>query len=89
LYPISQCKLTNARDSQIWDYAKLQGFCVVTHDDDFDDIYALNGFPPKIIKLKTGNLSNQQTIEILTRNKYVIYDFLTNVDEGFLTFYSL
>jgi len=86
---ISECKLTNAQDSDIWKYAKANDYCVVTHDDDFDDIYAMRGFPPKIIKLKTGNLSNTQTIDILKRNHPLIVDFLANKDEGFLTFYSI
>ena len=38
-----------ADDRTIWDYAKANGFVLVTQDSDFADMAALHGPPPKVI----------------------------------------
>mgnify|MGYP001609016424 CR=1 FL=1 len=54
---ISDVGHQNSNDSQIWEYAQANNFCIVTFDSDFIDISALKGFPPKIIWLRIGNTS--------------------------------
>ncbi len=46
---------TEAMDSEIWDFAKIQGFCLVTQDADFAERSRLYGSPPKVIWLRCGN----------------------------------
>lgn len=41
--------LTEADDSDIWEFAKSQDFCIVTQDADFADRSRLYGSPPKVI----------------------------------------
>jgi predicted nuclease of predicted toxin-antitoxin system len=48
--------LINASDLTIWEFAKRENFIIVTQDSDFNDLTALNGFPPKIIWIRSGNL---------------------------------
>lgn len=86
---VSDCGLYNADDKQIWEYAKINNQIIITHDDDFDNIFAINGFPPKIIKLNTGNLSNTQTIELFLRHKVQIEEFCLNQENGFLIFFEI
>jgi predicted nuclease of predicted toxin-antitoxin system len=86
---VSHCKLIDSLDSKIWAYAKESNYCIVTHDDDFDDLFSLYGFPPKVVKLKTGNLSNIQTVTILRKHAETIGQFINNPEEGFLTIYTL
>jgi predicted nuclease of predicted toxin-antitoxin system len=49
--------LETASDNAIWDYARSEGFTIVTLDADFADLAALRGAPPKIIWLRCGNQS--------------------------------
>lgn len=41
--------LTNVPDREIWEFAKLNGYIIVTQDSDFNDLNTLYGFPPKIV----------------------------------------
>lgn len=86
---VSHCKLIDAPDNVIWAHAKQSNYCIVTHDDDFDDLFILYCFPPKVVKLKTGNLSNNQTVMIINKHAETIQQFLNNSDEGFLTIYAV
>ncbi|MCP2728166.1 DUF5615 family PIN-like protein [Symplocastrum sp. BBK-W-15] len=47
--------LTEAEDSEIWEFAKAQNFCIVTQDPDFAERSRLYGAPPKVIWLRCGN----------------------------------
>jgi predicted nuclease of predicted toxin-antitoxin system len=57
--------MINAPDRQIWEFAKKNGFIVVTKDSDFNDLNSLYGFPPKVIWLRLGNLPTKQVYEVL------------------------
>ena len=57
--------LINATDRVIWDFAKKNDFIIVTQDSDFNDLNSLFGFPPKIIWIRTGNLSTKAISKIL------------------------
>jgi predicted nuclease of predicted toxin-antitoxin system len=47
--------LDHATDMDVWEYAKANGFVVVTQDADFADMATLYGPPPKVIWLRCGN----------------------------------
>lgn len=47
--------LDRADDRQVWDYAKANGFAVVTQDADYAELAALFGVPPKVVWLRGGN----------------------------------
>ncbi|MFN0203248.1 MAG: DUF5615 family PIN-like protein [Bacteroidia bacterium] len=83
---LSQVGLINAKDIEIWLFAKNNEYLIVTHDEDFDEIFALNGFPPKIIKLNTTNLSNQETANLLIKYAAVIGEFWSSEEIGLLSF---
>ena len=59
--------LSTATDLEIWQFARENSFSIVTKDSDFNDILVLNGFPPHIIWIRSGN-SRISTIELLLRN---------------------
>jgi predicted nuclease of predicted toxin-antitoxin system len=53
-----------ANDSQVWSYAKSNQFIMVTNDDDFLNLSNVNGFPPKVLLLRTGNQRlHQRTVD--------------------------
>ncbi len=68
--------LENASDIQIFEYAKNNGFAIVTFDSDFVDLNIVKGFPPKIIWLKTGNLTTKSISELIIKNTQILKDFL-------------
>ncbi len=49
--------MERADDQTVWDYAKQNGYAIVTRDSDYLDLSALHGQPPKIVWLRTGNQS--------------------------------
>lgn len=57
---------------------------IITKDDDFNSIAALKGFPPKIIHLKVGNISNQETANILLTQLEKITAFINNDEDAIL-----
>lgn len=59
--------LTEADDSDIWEFAKAQGFCIVTQDADFAERSRLYGAPPKVIWLRCGNAPTN-SVEALFRS---------------------
>lgn len=61
--------LDTSPDKDIWDYAKLNGYILVTKDADFGDMSMLRGFPPKVVWLRRGNCSAND-IEKILRGHY-------------------
>ena len=47
--------MEETQDRDIWDYAKTNGFILVSQDVDFADLATLYGPPPKVIWLRCGN----------------------------------
>ena len=73
LYPGSEHfelrQLDASHDAHIWDFAKANGFTIVSKDSDFYDRSSLLGSPPKVIWLKVGNCSTA-SIEALLRDAH-------------------
>jgi len=67
-----------ATDKDIWNYALNNGYIIITKDTDFVDLMEINGFPPKIVLLKTGNNSSKLLIELLKSIKPMIEDLEKN-----------
>lgn len=81
---VSDLKLDNSFDIDIWNYCKNNNYCIVTFDSDFIDISVLNGFPPKIIWLRIGNSSTDNIVQIIKNNYLVIKDFLLSTENAYL-----
>lgn len=57
--------LERADDRTIWDYAKSNGFVLVTLDADFVEMAGHHGAPPKVIRLRCGNQSTAAIVALL------------------------
>ena len=77
---VRELRLENNSDNQIWEYAKANGYTIVTFDADFYDLASLNGHPPKIIWLRTGNTTTENIADIFNKQAEPIRDFLENKD---------
>jgi len=73
-----------AKDTEIWNYAKKQEMLIVTNDEDFWHLSILNGFPPKVVLLRTGNQSRKFIEQILINAKTQIKAFLESSEYGIL-----
>ena len=76
-----------AKDTKIWQYAKDNGYTVITRDNDFAQLIALKGFPPKIVLLRTGNCNRKFTTDLLIRSKPVIQELSKSKEYGLLEFF--
>lgn len=81
---VTSVGLTNSSDMEIWEYARKNGFCIVTFDADFMDLSLLKGFPPKIVWLHTGNISTDELAGLIMLKEKVIKEFLSDDESGFL-----
>lgn len=75
-------KLINRDDRYIWNYAKVHNFTIVTQDSDFSDLNIFLGFPPKIIWLKTGNLSTKSLSLLIYEYQDELIKFSENPELG-------
>jgi predicted nuclease of predicted toxin-antitoxin system len=67
--------LREATDSEIWDYAKQNGFTIVSKDSDFQQRSLLYGSPPKFIWLRVGNCSVKRIEDLLKEHSATIHTF--------------
>ncbi|TVQ18451.1 MAG: hypothetical protein EA361_01375 [Bacteroidetes bacterium] len=76
-----------ADDSIVWEFAKSEGYTIVTKDNDFNNLVSLFGFPPKVIWIRRGNCSTNDLKELLNSNIELIQAFILDSNNGILTFY--
>jgi len=62
---VKRLRLIGKEDYLIWNYAKKYDFVILTKDDDYVEMSQLLGFPPKVIFMKTGNISTNKMEELL------------------------
>jgi predicted nuclease of predicted toxin-antitoxin system len=71
-------------DLEIWLYAKENNLTILTFDEDFRSFASYFGFPPKVILLKTGNVSKLVLKDKLILNIDSIIEFNKNNEFGIL-----
>jgi predicted nuclease of predicted toxin-antitoxin system len=73
--------LSEAGDQLLWDYAKANGFTIVSQDADFAEMAALLGSPPQVIWLRAGNRSTAAVSALIRSHADLIIAF-GNDDEA-------
>jgi len=85
LYPntehVGNLGLSAAEDGAVWDYAKANGFAIVSKDSDFAERSVLESDPPKIIWIRLGNCSSNELLELLRMQHEAIRRFLEEEQE--------
>jgi len=74
---VKELGLENATDLEIFNYAKINNYSIVTFDSDFCDLNIISGFPPKIIWIRTGNTTTKNLEIIIRQKSEIINSFLT------------
>ena len=75
-------------DISIWNYAKKNGFTIISKDDDFEKIVLLRKAPPKLIYLKTYNLDTKKLVELIIDSKKKIIEFENSNENDIMEIYS-
>lgn len=68
--------LAEETDTEIWEFAKLNDFCIVTQDADFAERNRLYGSPPKVVWLRCGNTPTHQVEALIRAGQEVIQELL-------------
>jgi predicted nuclease of predicted toxin-antitoxin system len=72
--------LDTADDRAIWEFAKSNGFMIVTQDADFSDMVSLYGPPPKVIWLRCGNQTTEFIEQLLRNHAKVAHSFESDTE---------
>jgi len=88
IYPdsehVRQLGMTRSDDEGIWEYAKSNGYVLVTKDEDFHIRSNLFGPVPKVLWIRSGNCSTELVDSLLRKNYPDIENFVTQSESGFL-----
>ena len=62
---LRDCSLKGATDEAVWEYARDNGFAIVSKDSDFYQRSLLYGYPPKLVWLRIGNCTRESLVMLL------------------------
>ena len=78
------CDLDTSTDKEVWDFAGQRGYIIVSKDSDFRQHAFLYGAPPKVIWIRTGNVTTTAIAELLQANRSRIDAFASTPEESLL-----
>lgn len=81
---VRNLKMEKASDTEVWNYAKTNNFIIVSKDADFHQRSFLEGYPPKVIGILTGNSTTNDIEKLLLSNREQIYTFENDSEASFL-----
>ena len=88
LYPDSDhvfpLGLATADDRAVWDFAKVEGFTIVSKDSDFASLSLVLGAPPKVVWIARGNCSTDHVETLLREAVDSIRAFHADTEETYL-----
>jgi predicted nuclease of predicted toxin-antitoxin system len=79
--------LERADDSIVWDYAKSNGFIILSKDSDFHQRSFLFGHPPKVIWIRRGNCSTKVIESIMREHLEDVSEFVDSEEAAFLALF--
>jgi len=79
--------LAEASDRALWEYAKANGFAIVSLDSDMAELAALLGAPPKVIWLRCGNQTAAFVENLLRSHAEVVAAFELDSNAACLEIY--
>ena len=81
---VRDCKLKGFPDQDIWEYARLNGFIIVSKDSDFYQRRLLYGQPPKVIWLRISHCTRNDLVNLIIKYKEQINTFNNHPSESIL-----
>lgn len=80
--------LRGTDDRQIWEYARKEGYTIVSKDTDFRERSYVEGPPPKVVWLDVGN-AGTEAIEGLLRREHERVERFVESEESSVLILSL
>ena len=88
LFPGSSHVMTEGLDEHedkcIWEFAKENGFTIITKDSDFNELLLVNGYPPQVIWIRIGNCKIADIERIIRSNAIILTNFHRGQESGIL-----
>jgi len=84
VYPIG---LGRAPVLLVWNFARDQGYVIVSQNSDFSDLSTLLGFPPKVVWMRCGNCSTRQIEAILRLHHDAVTGLAEDLNSGVLALF--
>ncbi len=81
---VSSEGLTQAPDSLLWDYARLNGFVIVSADADFYELAINMGPPPKVVWLRGCDYPTATAAELIRNQAIRIAEFGKDTEQAVL-----
>ena len=81
---VTEANLLRAPDRSIWEYAKANGFAIVTADADFYELATTLGPPPKVIWLRGCDYPTSAAERLIRNQSIRIAEFLDDPDRAVL-----
>ena len=85
---VTSVGLRGTEDRHIWEYARREGFAIVSKDTDFRERSYVEGAPPKVVWLDVGN-AGTNAIEGLLRGEHERLERFGESQESSLLILSL
>ena len=76
--------MAQATDREVWDHAMRDGFVIVSKDNDFQQMSFVFGAPPKVVWIRRGNCTVEESAQILRVNSARIHDFEADAVAAYL-----
>jgi predicted nuclease of predicted toxin-antitoxin system len=76
---MSQCD-----DAAIWEYARSNGYVIVSKDSDFHQLAFLKGAPPNVVWVQRGNCPTDLIADLLINNRAAIQTLINQELGNFL-----
>ena len=76
--------LSKSDDATVWEWARQEGFVIVSKDTDFHQRAVVSGHPPKVVWLRIGNCPTKEIIQLLRARYEVIREFIESETDSLL-----
>jgi predicted nuclease of predicted toxin-antitoxin system len=76
--------LERADDETIWNFARQEGYVIVSKDEDFHQRSFLHGHPPKVVWLRVGNCSTDDIAKVIRLHLADLVAFDTDPETALL-----
>jgi predicted nuclease of predicted toxin-antitoxin system len=76
--------MRGAADAAIWDYARENGYTIVSKDNDFRQRAFLDGPPPKVVWLAVGNAGTDRIASLIRAGRERLHAFDLVANESLL-----
>lgn len=81
---VSSVGLMQAPDSAVWEYAKSNGFAIVTADADFYELATALGHPPKVVWLRGCDYPTAVAEGLIRDQAIRVVEFLRESEQAVL-----